>query len=135
MLESLKRGWKDFKRGTPGTRFQEQYRRHHGSGEGSWKKWLYIGGGVALLAAGLFFLPAPGPGTVILFLGAALLAQGSFTAARVLDSLELRGRRFLGWARGVWMRSSSPVKALLVLTAAALAGAAAYGAYQLLFAK
>ena len=135
MLESLKRSWQEFRSGDPGRRFQEQYRRREESGGGRWKRFLYVGGGVARCAAGLFFLPAPGPGTVILFIGAALIAQGSLRAARVLDWLELRGRRLLARLRDLWSRAPLPVKALLVLAGAALAGAAAYGVYLLLFAR
>jgi hypothetical protein len=37
----------------------------------------------------VFFLPAPGPGTVFLVLGAALMAEQSRWIARALDRAEL----------------------------------------------
>ena len=134
MLDSLKRDWEGLQKGSPGSRFQEQFKRRRESGQGAWKRWLYIGGGIAFLVAGLFFLPAPGPGSLILVAGAALLAQGSLTAARATDWLELRIRSLWEWLRGVWNRSSVPVRALLILAAAALAAGAVYGAYWILFA-
>ncbi len=54
------------------------------------------------MAAGLFFLPAPGPGFLILFAGAALLAEESLTAARALDWTEVRLRRLAKWGRRAW---------------------------------
>lgn len=133
MLQRLKRSWEEFERGTPGKRFQERYERRQKKGGGTLAKVFYVGGGIVVLAAGLFFLPAPGPGFLILFLGAGMIAQESLAAARVLDWIEPRIRAVLRWARDVWNRSSMPVKALLVLVAAALAAGAAYVAYRTFF--
>jgi hypothetical protein len=60
-----------------------------------------------ILAAGIFFLPAPGPGTVIVVIGGALVAQESFWAAWALDWAELRLRAL--YQRGIraWKRASS----------------------------
>lgn len=88
-----------------------------------------------MMAAGLFFLVAPGPGLLVVFIGAGLIAQESFFAARALDWTEIRIRKLATWALGVWHRSSMAVKILSVLIAVALAGASASAAYMLLFAK
>jgi len=135
MLRKLKESWHHLKRGAPGERFQEHYRRRQEAGGSRWRKPLFIGGGVLVMAAGLFFLPAPGPGFLILFLGGGLLAQESLRAARALDWAEVRLRKIAGWGLGVWKRSPLPVKVLLVIVGLGLAAGAAYLGYRLMFAK
>jgi hypothetical protein len=87
------------------------------------------------MAAGIIFLPAPGPGTIIFFIGASLIAQESFLAARALDWTELRLRKLAAWSLGVWHHTSLMVKILLMLFAMALTGAVGFGVYELLIAK
>ena len=135
MLESLKKQWQELKDHEPGKRFQERYGRNHHAG-GSWiRRVLFIGGGILVMAAGVFFLPAPGPGFLILFIGAGLIAEESLVAARALDWTELRLRRVAMWGLSFWRGASLPMRIALVLAAALLAGGAAYAAYQLMFAR
>ncbi|MBW3629991.1 MAG: PGPGW domain-containing protein [Gemmatimonadetes bacterium] len=135
MFESLKKSWESFNSDEPGCRFQNQYERRTESGQGRWKKFLYVGGGIIVLAAGIFFLPAPGPGMVIVFAGAAMIAQGSLVAARALDWCDVRIRRLLKWALAFWSGASMPVKAVLVVIGLIVAAAAAYGAYWFFFLR
>jgi hypothetical protein len=97
MLNQLKRSWTSLKHGDPGSRFQEQYRRQHRKQEGGVARAIRIVAGIILVPVGLFFLPAPGPGMVVLALGAILLARESRLVAQALDRLELRARQALRW--------------------------------------
>lgn len=135
MLQRLKESWHDLKRGAPGERFQEHYRQRQKGGGSGWRKPLFIGGGILVMAAGLFFLPAPGPGFLILFVGGGLLAQESLIAARALDWTEVRLRTLAAWGLRVWKRSPLPVKILLVIVGLGLAAGAAYLGYRLMFAR
>jgi uncharacterized protein (TIGR02611 family) len=135
MFEQLKDAWHDFKQAPPGERFRRRYRERREGEPSGVRKPLTIAAGVLIVAAGLFFLPAPGPGFLIVLLGAALVAQESRLAARALDRTEVRLRALVAWGRGVWARASGPTTALLVLGVLALAAGAAYGAYRLLFAR
>ena len=135
MLQKLKESWRELKEAEPGERFTQHYERRQRSGRSGARKPLFIGGGVLVMAAGIFFLPAPGPGFLILFLGAGMIAQESRPAARSLDRVELLVRRVAAWGLRVWKRSPLPVKALIVLVALALAAGAAYLAYTLLFGR
>jgi uncharacterized protein (TIGR02611 family) len=133
MLRRLRKSWHDFKKLEPGKRFQQRYRQ--GPKAGKLRKLLFLGGGTLIMIAGLFSLPAPGPGFLILFVGAGLVAQQSLIAARALDWTELRVRRLLAWARRVWRKASVPVRIALIFAAVLVALAVGYGAYQLVFAQ
>jgi putative transmembrane protein PGPGW len=96
MFHKLKQSWRSLQQGEPGGRFEERWRRKKPGGLA--RKILVLGSGGIVFAAGVFFLPAPGPGTLLLVLGAALMAEESRWIARTLDRAELllRGalRRF-----------------------------------------
>ena len=104
MFKKLKQYWSSLKRGKPGSRFQEQYDKQHEKQKGGVGRVLRIIAGVLLIPAGLFFLPAPGPGFLVLGLGAVLLAREFRFAARGLDKIELRGRQLFKWFQGLWRR-------------------------------
>ena len=77
---------------TPGRRFTEHYRQNRHTGP-AWRRPLTLIGGVLLVALGVLLMLTPGPGIVVLFAGAALIAAESVRAARALDELELRLRQ------------------------------------------
>ncbi|HET9439005.1 MAG TPA: PGPGW domain-containing protein [Longimicrobiales bacterium] len=135
MLQALKDHWQDLKRGRPGHRFQDHYRNRHESGGHGLRKALFIGAGALIVAAGIFFLPAPGPGFLIIFLGGGLMAQESLAAARVLDWLELRVRAVANWALRNWQQASTPARAAIALFGLIVVGGAGYAAYQIFLAK
>jgi hypothetical protein len=61
---------------------------------------LAIGFGLLLLALGLVMLVLPGPGLLVGFAGAALIAGESKVAARLLDRVDLYVARALArWRR------------------------------------
>ena len=104
MFESVKKSWRALRRSRPGSRFQEQYDRNRKERKSRTGRILRIIFGVILLPVGLFFLPAPGPGFVVLALGAVLIARELRFAAVVLDQAELRARRAFAWGQRRWRR-------------------------------
>ena len=134
--QKLRESWQALRDGEPGRRFQDHYdEKHEDGGGGGLRRWLFLGGGTLVLLAGLFFLPAPGPGFLILFVGGGLVAQESRVAARALDWIELRIRSIVAAAKRIWDGASMPVRVLIVLIALALAGGAAYLAWRVMFAN
>jgi uncharacterized protein (TIGR02611 family) len=94
MLESLKRRWAELRNGRPGRRFQERFERMRArSKHGALRKAAAMAAGVAIVLAGIVFLPMPGPGIAIIAVGAVLLAERSHATAKALDWLELKLRR------------------------------------------
>jgi uncharacterized protein (TIGR02611 family) len=114
MLQTLKNTWKRLLNAPPGQRFQLQYRRRQQARRGALTRILFIGSGIVVVAAGVFFLPAPGPGFLIVLLGGALIAQESVIAARALDWAEVRFRAVATWGFHLWRKASFPVKIALV---------------------
>src|SRR5688500_8188394 len=120
MLDGIKKYWRGLKAGQPGKRFQQQYKKQHATGTTPWHKVLFLGGGVLIMLAGIFFLPAPGPGWVIIFIGAGMVAQDSERAAKILDWCELRIRDVVDWAQKVWKQSPTWARVLYVLITLAI---------------
>lgn len=132
----IRDGLERMREGEPGSRFQERFRERQKEGKSTaLRRWLFIGGGTLVLLAGIFFLPAPGPGFLIIFLGGGLIAQESLVAARALDWLEVRLRAIGSWALRIWKGASMPVRVLLIIVGAIIAGGAAYVAYLMMFAR
>lgn len=129
MLKKLKQSWRRFQLNDPGQRFQSRYHQQRKSGHGMLRRAFYVGAGLFLLAIGIFFLPAPGPGLVIMFLGAGLLAQESLWVARALDWADLGWRNTYAKYRS---HGVSPVlKVLLAFAALVLFAALTFGIYRL----
>jgi uncharacterized protein (TIGR02611 family) len=132
VLGRLKNDWRRLARAPAGTRFRGLHRAHQRRRRrGSSRVWT-VTAGLAIMSVGVVALPAPGPGTLVIILGAALVARESATVARVLDWLELRLRRAVEWCRAVW-RGAPPVgKVMAALAGLGLAGAAVLVAYSVL---
>ena len=95
MLKYTKESWRRFKAGLPGRRFQQQFRQRRRFSSGTARKALFITVGILIAAAGIFLLFVPGPGIIILLIGAVLIAQQSSLAARAFDRIEIRLRKFI----------------------------------------
>ena len=96
MLRRLKAGWRELKHGRPGRRFEERYlRARQGPACGRIRKCLLIAGGFLIVLVGIVFLPMPGPGMLIIAIGALMMAEESRAAARTLDWLEAKARRLV----------------------------------------
>jgi hypothetical protein len=103
MLQRVKQAWREFKRSSPGCRFQELYQRRQRSHRGGTKRAFFIGGGLLTIAAGVFSFPVPFiTSELIIVAGLAIFAQGSKHAARLLDWIELR-------LRGPYLRVWKPL--------------------------
>ena len=134
MIERTKQTWHAFKDSDPGRRFQDRYDRRQEAEHGRWNMGAVfnVGLGVAIALAGLFLVPAPGPGWIITFLGLGLLGSEFAPMARALDWTEVKLRGAVGWANNLWDQSAFVVKALLVLIGVLCVAALGYGAYHLL---
>ena len=129
----IKATWHRLKEGSPGSRFQDEYRAHEGNRRGKWGRVLWMGVGVVIVAVGIVGLPAPGPGFLVIAIGAALLARESLVVARATDWVELRLRQALKWARAWWKDAALAARAAVALCALALAGLTGYLAYLRFF--
>ena len=97
MAKGWKERWREFKRGSPGHRFQDRYerKRSDGSSRSSFRRLLKpLAAGLSLVA-GIVFCVIPGPGMPLLALGACLLADVSRPVAVRLDRMELLIRSLL----------------------------------------
>lgn len=133
VFDSMKQHWRQLAAARPGQRFQQRYARRQRAQRSAIATSLRMIGGVLLVVVGLIMLPAPGPGTLIVLLGASLIAQDSRTAARTLDWLELEIRRGTSKALRMWYRAAAPVKAAAIFTAGVSAGIIAWIAHALVF--
>lgn len=98
--------------GAPGSRFRDYHRSHAPPSRRSVRLGVCAAGAVLALA-GLATYPIPGPpSTLMVVLGAALLARGSERGAAAMDRLEIRLRRALRRGPG-----TLPVVLPLVLAA------------------
>jgi hypothetical protein len=104
MFRELKREWSQLRKGRPGSRFQEQYDRNRREQTGAPGRVLRIAVGVLLFPIGVFFLAVPGPGLLVIALGAVMIAREFRTAARAMDAIEVRGRQAFRWIRQRWQR-------------------------------
>jgi hypothetical protein len=133
MSDELKSAWREFIRSPPGERFERRFRHVRSirrSGLLKWASWI---GGSTLIVIGLVALPAPGPGTLVLLAGGALLAQESLYAARALDRLELLLRSAAASLGRIWSRTPTAVRALAVLASASLLVGIGFGAWRIFF--
>lgn len=104
MLKNLRQSWRRFKAGLPGRRFQQQFRYYQRFRSGAARKALIMAAGVLLALVGIFLLFVPGPGIIVLVVGAIAIAQQSSLAARKFDWIEIRLRKFLRHSLGLWSR-------------------------------
>lgn len=121
MFDKHKRSWRQLKAGRPGTRFQSHQEAQQKSNRPAWVRPVRIAAGTVMLAVGLVALPAPGPGILVIALGAAVIAGESRLAARALDWGECRLREAWTWAGNAWETAPWPVKLLTALLGTALA--------------
>ena len=99
MFGELRRHLKDLARAKPGERFRDRYYGREAQRPHPLVKCAYVVLGVLLVLAGVVLLPAPGPGMLVVLIGAALLARESLLVARACDSAELKVRTWLRWVR------------------------------------
>ena len=104
MVKRFKEYWAELKQGRPGSRFEEQYGKAQGKRKGAVGRFVRIVVGLLLFPIGVFFLAVPGPGLLVIGLGAIMIAREFRFAARFLDALEVRGRPLAKWIQQRWRR-------------------------------
>lgn len=97
MAVSPSRQWQHFKAMPSGRRFQTRHRLRRAQKGGLLRKVVFTTAGTLLILVGLTMLVLPGPGLLAILLGAALIAEESLIAARLLDRLDV-------WGSGLWNR-------------------------------
>ena len=114
-IAEWKHEWRLFKHDLPGERFENHRRRMNR--HPTWHKVVRAILGSALIAIGIVFCVLPGPGTVGIFFGLALLAGMSRAIAYALDRVEPRIRHGLVRANVFWRGLSTARRALLIAVA------------------
>jgi hypothetical protein len=129
----LREHWEDLKRGRPGHRFQERYKRarRDEARSGIGKRVVMTVTGLVVLMIGAFFAVMPGPAIPFFLLGGALLATESRVIARAMDWIEVRGRKIVAWGKRRWKRLPMAGRIAVVGCAACCSAGSAYGMYRL----
>jgi uncharacterized protein (TIGR02611 family) len=132
MVPKLRTLLNEFKSARSGERFQTLYRRREGRQNNLLARSLFLIVGLAIMASGVFLMPAPGPGTIVLIIGGAIAAQESLRVARLMDWCERRiywaVRRAARW----WRNRSLPAKTLLIALSAAAVTSLSFAGYRVL---
>lgn len=102
MLTRMKKYWAELQKGRAGSRFQDQYDKEQKKEKSPAGRIARVVAGVLLFPIGVFFLAVPGPGLLVIALGAILIAREFRFAAKVLDAIELRGRAVWKWVQRRW---------------------------------
>jgi hypothetical protein len=113
MFNRLKEYRKELSRGRPGSRFEDSFDRQREKRTSRAGRALRIIGGLILFPVGVFFLAVPGPGLLVIALGAVLIAREFRFAARMLDATEVRARALWKWAQRLRRRLARSRRAIL----------------------
>jgi uncharacterized protein (TIGR02611 family) len=133
-LENSIEEWRWFlKYSAPGCRFRDRYRRRQqpGRNRSMLRRASYVAFGVAVAIGSLLLAPLPGPGWGTFFVGLGIIAGEVLQVARLLDRGETKVREALQRTKGVWDKSASAVRALIVLIIILCVVAPGYGALRL----
>lgn len=122
----VERQWHVFAHDKPGERFVNLHKRRQEQRQGSfsWGRILFLGAGLLLIIAGLFFMAVPGPGLPVLVTGLGLMGSESLFLARWLDWTERKLRPPVLNLKSRW-DSLSPRTRLYCSWGIGVAGAAA----------
>jgi hypothetical protein len=129
VLTNLSRTWQAFKRAKPGERFRNAQRNRRRTRKSKWSSVVSIIVGIVVIAIGLVATLTPGPGGLVVVLGAALISRESAVVAKAMDKVEVALRVAGRWCQRFWKRAHWTVKVLLVLVGTAVLAAACYGAW------
>jgi UPF0716 family protein affecting phage T7 exclusion len=99
MMKKVRSAIQKFRAAPPGERFQGLHQRSDKVASGSLVRSAMLLFSLALIAGGVFFMVAPGPGLLITVLGLALLAAISRRIAALFDHGEVKLRRLWGRVR------------------------------------
>ena len=107
MFRRIQAQWRDLTKAKPGTRFQNRYQCRKGRRGSPFLKACYMALGAVLFVTGIILMPAPGPGVLVMFVGAGMLAEESLLVAHALDAAEVKVRRLINAAVHAWKRKKS----------------------------
>lgn len=129
-MQRLRRSWHGFSEGRTGRRFRDRYHRRRRSGQKTRvSSILALGGGVALMFAGLIMLVVPGPGWLTFFLGLGLVSGEFLPAARLMDRGEVKARKLIRKIVKLWRRSPAAAWSVAASVALAFVLLIGYGGY------
>ena len=95
VFKSMKSAWRRVSTLPPGSRFQLAHEQHQRKHKHPATRIAVMGGAVLLILAGIVALVVPGPGLLMIAMGALLVARESASLSRGLDRFELWVRRRL----------------------------------------
>jgi len=134
MFTALKKSWRALRDAPPGERFLRYHRAHHEAGRPVWRRVLSVGIAVGVLIVGVVALPAPGPGTLVIILGLALLGRELRRVAKGLDWVETKLRGIVRWFTRTWRGTSLAgrvgLAAVVIVLALVILAPVAYAAYR-----
>lgn len=90
---------------------------------------------MAIIVAGVVLLPAPGPGTLVIVFGTALLAEESLLVAKLLDACEIRARGAGRALASSWRRTPVVLRTAGVLAAVGGLAGLTFLAWRLLLER
>jgi hypothetical protein len=102
MFDWLRTHFRAFLASRSGTRFRRQHRRRQANPH-LLRTILALIGGVLLLLVGVVMLVTPGPGVLVIVIGAGLIAGESLIVARLLDRFDFHASAY--WTRWRTRRS------------------------------
>jgi hypothetical protein len=134
-LQNSTEEWRRFLgQSAPGRRFRDRYcrRQQAGRDRSTLGRACYVAFGIAIAIGSLVLAPFPGPGWVTFFVGLGMIAGEVLHVARFLDRAEVKLRKALRHAKGMWdnLALTGRVMITLMITLGVLASA--YGAYHAL---
>lgn len=103
MWKKLKHALREFAASPAGRRFQDSYRRHHKTARsGGFRLAVVLVIAAVLVTVGLVGLVVPGPGTLFIAAGAAIVARESRPFSKLLDKLDLKLQPVYRWIGRRW---------------------------------
>lgn len=132
MFAQFRASWRHLIHAPPGRRFQEYHSYHLVSRRARWIALCSLVLGLLLVTLGLIALVTPGPGVLMVVVGAGLLARESLLAARGMDWLELRIRGAFEQGGRLWRGASGQLRVAAGLLGLLLLGAVLYGSFSLI---
>lgn len=137
MLRRLREHWKEFRKGTPGRRFQDRYERNREERESKpwYKRALKPILGIVLFLAGIVLCVIPGPGVPLIAIAGGLLADEALWIAKGMDWIEVQLTRLVKWLIARWRQISPAAKYALILLAVVVVAGMAYGGFRVISSR
>jgi hypothetical protein len=131
---NLRESWRDLKRGRPGHRFQDRYKRARNEKPRCGTAWRVakIAGAVISLAIALLLVVFPGPAIPFFFITGGLLATESRTIARFMDWGEVHLRNLGAWGKRHWKRLPTAGRIALLVVGACLSAGSMFLTYRMM---